>query len=232
MKKIISITLVSLVLSSLLLAQESVRPTFTNILTPYIFPSDVSMNGKILLFDKEWVKGKLLTANNTVISNDSFLFNFDKIDKRLLATIDFNKVFEIDWREFKAVLFYWHDTGFVFKHIYPLSNNDLFQVLINGSEKYSLYKTVHMKIVKEYYFDIGTPAKTPEKYLNLPEYCILFPNREYRIIHSIKRGAIERLFSLDPDFPKVNEYLNATLKAVCNEEYLKNLINYLNRETL
>jgi hypothetical protein len=232
MKKLISITLLSFVLSTFLQAQESVLPTFTSILTPYIFPVDVSMYGKILLFDREWVKGKLLTANNTVMSNDSFLFNYDKIERRLLATRDFNKIFEIDWREFKAVLFYWRDTGFVFKHIYPLSNKDLYQVLVNGNEKYSLYKTIHMKIVKEYYFSIGTPLTTPEKYLDLPEYCILFPNHEYRTIHSIKRLAIERIFYLDPDLPKVNDYLNASTKTVYDEEDLKNLIIYLNKETL
>jgi len=230
MKKSIISILLSLTVLCTISAQDSTRPVFTSILTPFIYPNDVSLNGKTLLFDKEWVKCKLLTANNAVISNDSFLFNFDKIDKRLLATRDFNKIFEVDWREFKAILFYLHDTGFVFKHIYPISNKDLFQVLINGNDKYSLYKTVHGKIVKDYYFNVGISVKVPEKYMDLPEYCILFPNREYRIIHSTKRAALERVFSLYPDYLKVNEYLNATAKTVYNEEDLKNLIYYLNKE--
>jgi hypothetical protein len=232
MKRLISVTLFSFAISCILHAQENAHPTFASILTPYIFPNDVSMNGKVLLFEKEWVKGKLLTANNSVVSNDSFLFNYDKIERRLLATTDFNKIFEIDWREFKAVLFYLHDTGFVFKHIYPLNNKDLFQVLINGNEKYSLYKTVHMKIVKEYYFTTGSNLKISEQYLDLPEYCILFPNHEYRIIHLLKRGPIERIFNLNPDYLKVSEFLNTTTRSVYNEEDLKNLIHYLNKETL
>ena len=232
MKKILFILLLSTCVSGVLNAQDSVKPVFASILTPFAYPADVSLNGKILLFETEWVKCKLLTANNTILNNDSFLFNFDKIDKRLLATRDFNKIFEVDWREFKAVLFYYHDTGFVFKHIYPISNKDLFQVLINGNEHYSLYKTVHAKIVKEYYFNVGIYTRVPEKYLDLPEYCILFPNREYRIIHSTKRAAIERVFSLYPDFAKVSEYLNATDKAVYDEDDLKRLINYLNKENL
>ena len=232
MKKVIFSLLLYLAVSCVLHAQDSVRPVFASVLRPFVYPSDISMTGKILLFGKEWLKGKLLTPNNTVISNDSFLFNFDKIDKRLLATRDFNNIFEIDWREFKAVLFYWHDTGFVFKHIYPISNKDLFQVLINGNEKYSLYKTVHAKVVKEYYFNVGASSKVPEKYQDLPEYCILFPNRDYRIIHSTKRAAIERVFSLDPDYLKVNEYLNTTAKSVYDEEDLKKLIYFLNKENL
>src|SRR5664279_1999736 len=136
MKRIITCTLLCITITSFLRAQDSsVRNSFAKILTPYLFLNEVAINAKILLFERQWVRGKLLTANNSVIANDSFLFNFDKIEKRLLVTTDFNKVFEIDWREFKAILFYIRDTGFVFKHIYPLSNKDLFQVLINGNDR-------------------------------------------------------------------------------------------------
>src|SRR6478736_5183261 len=185
MKRLIFCTLFSFAITCILHAQDSSRVSFTSILTPYVFLNEASINAKVLLFEREWVKGKLLTANNTVISNDSFLFNYDKMEKRLLATRDFNRVFEIDWREFKAALFYSHDTGYVFKHIYPLSNKDIFLVIINGGDRYSLYKTVHTKIIKENN-NVGSFAKGPEKYVDLPEYCILFPNREYRIMHGIK----------------------------------------------
>lgn len=231
MRRYIISTLLCLSFAGLVPAQDSVQTSFARIITPYLALNDVSINTRMLLFDRQWVRGKLLTANNTVIANDSFLFNFDKIERRLLVTMDYNKIFEIDWREFKAILFYIHDTGLVFKHIYTLSNKDLFQVLINGSERYSLYKTMHMKIVKETY-SVGSFSKSPEKFVDLPEYCILFPNREYRIIHSIKRAAIERIFNLDPDFLKVNEYLNAMGKSDYDENDLKNLITYLNKPSL
>jgi len=231
MKRLIFCTLFSFAITCILHAQDSSRVSFTSILTPYVFLNEASINAKVLLFEREWVKGKLLTANNTVISNDSFLFNYDKMEKRLLATRDFNRVFEIDWREFKAALFYSHDTGYVFKHIYPLSNKDIFLVIINGGERYSLYKTVHTKIIKENN-NVGSFAKGPEKYVDLPEYCILFPNREYRIMHGIKRAAIERIFSLDPDYLRVNDFLNAMGKNDCDESDLKNLIYYLNKGTL
>ena len=231
MKKYITCTLLSLAITCILHAQEIVRPEFTKIITPFIYNDNVSFTGQTFLFQKEWVKAKLLTANNEVISNDSFLFNFDKIDKRLLTTADFKKVFEIDWREFKAILFYWNDTAYVFKHIYDISNKDLFQVMINSSSKYSLYKTVHTKIVKGSY---GTASfgRTSDKFMDIPEYCILFPNREYRKIHMLKRSAIERIFKLDPDSEKVDDFLNLTAKNEYDEEDLKKLILYLNKERL
>ncbi len=42
----------------------------------------------------------------------------------------------------------------------------------------------------------------------IAEYYIFFPNREYRIIHLLKRAAIERLFKLNPDSDIVDEYLS------------------------
>jgi hypothetical protein len=231
MKKYISSILFLVVFTCFLHAQDSSRISFTSILTPLAFLDDAFFSAKTLLFNREWVKGKLLTANNTVISNDSFRFNFDKIEKRLLATRDFNRVFEIDWREFKAALFYSHDTGYVFKHIYALSNKDIFLVIINGGDRYSLYKTIHTKIVKENNY-IGSFISGSQKFVDITEYCILFPNHEYRIIHNIKRSSIERIFDLDPDYLRVNDFLNALGRADCDESDLKNLIYFLNKQTM
>jgi hypothetical protein len=232
MKRQILCAMFCISLAGSLHAQDSLRVMFARMLTPYLFLNEVTINAKLMLFERQWVRGKLLTANNTVLTNDSFMFNFDKMDKRLLVTKDFNRVFEIDWREFKAILFYIRDTGLVFKHIYPLSNKDLFQVIINGNDRYSLYKTVHMKIVKDVGSSFGSFSRVPERFVDLPEYCIMFPSHEYRIIHSTRRAAIERIFSLDPDYMKVNEYMNALGKQVFDEDDLKNLIYYLNKASL
>jgi hypothetical protein len=231
MKKYITCTFISLVVFMNSRAQEaSVTADFDRITTPYIYFNDGTYNGQNLLFYNEWVKGKLLTSNNTVIYNESYLFNYDKIEQRLLITTDFRKVYQIDWREFKAVLFYHHDTGYVFKHITLVSNKDLFQVLINVDNKYSLFKTIHTKVVKSSY-GAASFGRSSDKYLDVPEYCILFPNREYRLIHFLKRPALEKVFELDAGLEKVNDYLNANYKEVYDEEDLKQLIAYLNKSS-
>jgi hypothetical protein len=235
MKKYFATTLFAIAISLTLHAQDSVHPDFDKISTPYFY-FEGSFNGKNLLFDNNWVKAKLLTANNSILSNDSFLFNFDKIDQRLLMTADFKRVSEIDWREFKAIMFYSRDTAYIFKHIYYISNRDLFQVLINDNSKYSLYKTIHTKLIKGHYGSttFSTPnAKSSDQYQDVPEYCILFPNREYRIIHLLKRASIERVFKLNPDGDIVDDFLNMDRnKEYYNEDDLVRLINYLNKETL
>ena len=224
MKKNITCTFFCFVILCISHAQDSVHPTFDKISTPYIYFERV-FNGKTLLFDNTWVRAKLLTANNSTISNDSLLFNFDKIDQRLLVTADFKKVSEIDWREFKAILFYLHDSAYVFKHIYYVSNKDLFQVLITDDGKYSLFKTIRTKLVRGEY-----TSRAIDEYVDMPEYCILFPNKEYRTFHLLKKGSIEKVFKLNPDRDTVDNFLNsAGNKEQYSEEDLIRLITYLNK---
>ena len=237
MKKYITCTLLCLAISYIIHAQGIARTEISQIGTPFPYVNDLSLNGKNFYFDSGWVKARILAANNTIISNDSFLFNFDKIDHRLLITTDFKKIFEIDRREFKAILFYWHDSVYIFKHINSINDKDLFEVMINDNDKYSLYKVTRTKIVKGHYGGSsfsGTNDKSSDVYLNEPEYYIFFPNREYRKIHLLKKAAIERLFKLNPESDMVNEYLNniAGNKELCGEKELKQLILYLNREIL
>lgn len=236
MKKQITCTLLSLVISYVLHAQGSARSEIYQISTPFPYANDISFNGKNFYFDSSWVKARLLSANNTILSSDSFLFNFDKIDHRLLITTDFKRVFEIDRREFKAVLFYWRDSAYVFKHINFINDKDLFEVIISDNNKYSLYKVVRTKLVKGHYGGSGFSAtndRSSDKYLDDKEYYIFFPNREYRIIHLIKKTAIERAFKLNPDSDIVDEFLSMTgNKEQYGENELKQLILYLNNSIL
>ena len=57
-------------------AQDSLRVTFAKMLTPYLFLNEVAINAKILLFERQWVRGKLLTANNTVRHQRFFSVQF------------------------------------------------------------------------------------------------------------------------------------------------------------
>ncbi|HXB28715.1 MAG TPA: hypothetical protein VNW49_02795, partial [Puia sp.] len=203
---------------------------------PFTDLNQGSFKGKNLLFDGNWVKGKLLTSNNSIVSGDNFLFNFDKIEHKLLITADYKNIFEIDRREFKAALFYFNDSAYVFKHIYFINDKDLFQILVNDETRYSLYKVIHTKLIKETFGinAISTPGSTAfrEKYVDMPEYYIFFPNREYRSIFTLKKGPIERIFELNRDSEKVNEFLKMTTSKVYDENELIQLILFLNKESI
>lgn len=183
-----------------------------------------------LYFEGGWVRAKLLRADNSVLSNDSFLYNFDKIDRSLLMTVDNKNVFEIDHREFKAIIFYVHDSAYLFKHIDFINDKDLFQILINSKDGYSLCKVMRTKLVK-FYSSIGLqPARLSplDKYEDIIMYYIFFPNRDYKKIFLLKKSAIARSFRLDPDGQKVSEYLDVIGKKELTESDLIQMINYLN----
>jgi hypothetical protein len=236
MKKYITCSLLAFAIPYIIFAQGTVRSEIYQISTPFPYANDITFNGKNFYFDSSWVKARILSANNTIISSDSFLFNFDKIEHRLLITTDFKRVYEIDRREFKAILFYWHDSAYVFKHINFINDKDLFEVIISDNNKYSLYKVVHTKLIKGHYGGSGfssTNDKSSDTYQDDKEYYIFFPNREYRIIHLLKKAAIERAFKLNPDSEIVDEFLSmAGHKEYYAENELKQLIAYLNKSTL
>jgi hypothetical protein len=234
MKKYITCTLLCLIILHPGNAQDSVITSLERIIKPYE-NFEGFFEGQNLLFENNWVKARVLTANNSIVSNDSFRFNFNKMDRALITTADYKKVFEIDWREFKAVLFYIKDSAYIFRHIEMVNNKDLFQVLVNGNDKYSLFKTTHTKLVKGHYGGLS-PApydRFSDHFVNATEYCILFPNREYRIFYVLKRAAIERIFKLNPDGAKVKNFLDMTgNKELYEESDLLQLISYLNNESL
>ena len=230
MKKYLTCTIFYLSISGFLHAQENKQGGIYNISIPFKYLDD-GFSGQKFLFSDIWVKGKILTANNSVLSNDSILYNYDKIDQRLLITTDFKNVYEIDRREFKALLFYWHDSVYVYKHINGVSNKDLFQVLIGGHSKYSLFKTIHTKIIKGSYGAVSFGTSS-DKYLDNTEYCVIFPNQDFRMIHILKRSSIEQVFKLLPESEEVDNFLNRSGKIDYEEEDLVRLIAYLNSSSL
>jgi hypothetical protein len=236
MKKYITCTLLCFSVSYILYAQAKLSPEFTKISTPFQYPNDISFNGKNFYFDSSWVKARILASDNSIISSDSYLFNFDKVEHRLLITADFKTIFEIDRREFKAILFYWHDSAYIFKHINFINDKDLFEVIINDNAKYSLYKVTHTKLLKARYRGISFSATGEiigDMYVNELVYYIFFPNKEYRTIHLLKRSAIERLFKLNPDSDIVDEFLQMSgNKQLYAESEFKQLILYLNSQEL
>jgi hypothetical protein len=240
MKKYITCTLLSISMSYIIHAQENVHPDITQISKPFTNFTQGSFKGRNLYFGSNWVKGRLLTSNNSVVGCDSFLFNFDKLERRLLITSDFKTMFEIDRREFKAVQFYWNDSAYIFKHIYFINDKDLFEVLVNDESRYSLFKVLRTKIIRGTISSMaaaGTNVLFPggyltDKYVDIVEYYISFPNRDYRSFFTIKKGALKRLFGLNPDSDKVNEFLSMIGDKKYDENDLIQLVTYLNKGSL
>ena len=212
-------------------AQNGMYADYAQYREPIDYSTDVKLKGRRILFDSSWARAKVLSANNTLIQNDSFYFNFDKISQNLYVTKDYKKVYEVDKREYKAVLFYWNDTKYLFKHVYLINKKDFFQEIIQNDDKYSLYKLIHatVRVRSNTALPVPDTYRRFELFKDVPEYFILFPNKEYKSLFLIKKSSLDRAFKLSPDNQKVNEFMQNLKEDIPEEEILRNLITYLNQ---
>lgn len=238
MRKYITCTLLCFSISYIIHAQENAYPDITQISKPFTSFNPTPFKGRNLYFGGNWVKARLLTSNNSILSSDTFFFNFDKVERKLLITSDFRSIYEIDHREFKAIEFYLNDSAYFFKHIYFINDKDLFQMLVSEEGKYSLYKVSRTKIIRGNIGTIGTSAGGPpggyfmDKYMDFVEYFILFPNKDYRSFFYIKKPTLKRLFGLNPDSNKLDDYFNLIGDREYDENDLIQLVTYLNKGSL
>ncbi len=81
--------------------------------------------GNRYLFD-DWAKGTVVTANNSVIDNRNFLFNYDKITNNLFISLDTKTAIEVSKEEFKAFTLRKDDSEYVFTHVFLIDNHHFF----------------------------------------------------------------------------------------------------------
>jgi hypothetical protein len=190
----------------------------------------VPVSGNPLLFDFTWAHAKLTTENNKVIQNDSLFFNFNKLSQNLLVTQDFEKIYEIDKREVKSVTFYWHDSVYIFEHVFAINTRDFFQEFIQNDQKYSLYKHFHTSIkpVSWHTNGLAWEGSVYDAYVDEPVYYIIFPNKETRILDDTRPKSIRRVFRLQRDSKTVDDFLTKNKDRFAGENLLWNLIIFLN----
>jgi hypothetical protein len=229
MRRFFYLTLMSIFFVLKGVAQNGTFPNYPQYNPP---PSreGITTKGSPLLFDSAWAHAKVVSENNEVISNDSLLFNFNKLNQNLLLTQDYQKIYEVDKRDFKSVTFYWHDSVYIFEHVFAINKKDFFQEIIRDDKKYSLYKFIHttIKPVNWHSNGLTTEGELYDQYVDDPVYYIIFPDKEYRILNKINRKSVEKAFNLKKDNQKVKIWLAGKNNNLTGEDLLWNLIINLN----
>lgn len=77
--KYITSTLLCLSISYTIRAQENVHPDIAQLSKPFVSNSLFPFRGKNLYFGGDWVRARILTSNNNILSNDSFLLIMTKL---------------------------------------------------------------------------------------------------------------------------------------------------------
>jgi len=224
------------------MAQTGGFPNY-NLYSPPTYYKDVPVKGSPLLFDSGWAHANVIAANNKIIENDSLYFNFNKINQSLLLTKDYRKIYEVDKREFKSVTFFWHDSVYIFEHVYLINNKDFFEELVRDDHKYSLYKFINTLIKPVAWHTNGlvstetaegsngmvTEGKLYDQFVDIPVYYILMPNKEYRVLNEINEKSITRAFKLKADSEKVASWISRNKNRAFGEDFLLKLILFLNQ---
>ena len=171
-----------------------------------------SQNG--FLFDQIWVKADLVTASNRFVRNDSLLFTFDKISQDIYFT-DQRSVFKVDKSEIKSVTFYCYNSAYTLEHVSAINDREFFLTLVKSKDKYSLYRTVNSRWANDEYKDRAV-------------YYILRPDQGFIKLYSLNRNAVDHAFSLSGDQQKIDTFYSLHGNEAFSENYLKELIEYLN----
>lgn len=229
-RRIISMPIICLLMSGFNSGAQTIGHIYKNV--PDFTEKEVI--GSRYLFDTAWVKGNVVAADNVILNNDSVLYNFDKISQNLFFTTDRKIVYEVDRREFKSITFYRNDSAFVFERVQVINPDDFFQVLAFSSDKYALYKKIHTELKKANYTTNGLSesGNKYDEYIDNMEYFIVLPNKEYRSLASLKKSVVEKAFELSPDKNKVEAYFSSHKNKVSQENYVENLVKFLNGEAV
>jgi len=179
-------------------------------------------------FFSDWVHGYTLTDKDSLRENDSYLFNYQKIDGVLLYTSDGKTMNMLDKSQAKKfVLFDGSGQQATFEAVPEIDNKHYFQVLASGS-KYAIYKDLNTKFLKADFQTNGitTSGNNYDSYVDEAIYYVVkFPGGKPQKI-SLKRKAIKAAFAADAD--KINKYLTDHDSDEVDDNFLKGAGEYMN----
>ncbi len=192
-----------------------------------VFTHREDTRGSRYLFDK-WVSGSVTDSGNNVINNNSYLFNYDKISKKLLLTQDMKSVIEIEKAGIKSFTLKNEGNYVVFECIPLIDNTNFLQSLVKGNDKYSLFKSVKTKFEKSDFHSDGLveSGKPYDEYVDEAEYFVVFPGgkEDKKII--FKQKSIKDVFSSETE--KLKSFFSQHRDEPIDETYLIALVLFLN----
>lgn len=175
----------------------------------------------------DWSPGLVVNQFDTVIKNDSYRYNFDKITGDLLMTQDGKQYIEIDRTNVKSFAIKGQDGGYVFEQVHLLDPTNYFMLLGKGG-KYASYKAIKTKLVKA---NGGTNGLTStghdyDEYVDQFYYFLIdLQTNEIRQFEPRKKSIRE---VAGEDRPKVEKYISQHRYDNIDDKYITGLVNYLN----
>ncbi len=189
------------------------------------FNSTSNTRGRRYYFD-EWVKGEVISSFGKAISNEDYLFNFDKVNNNLLVTKDKKEIIEVNKESIREIHLTEKDATYDFEKVDQISPDRFVEVLVKN-DKISLYRTLNTHFVKANYTTNGlTESGNPyDEYVDEPTYFINYKGNFRPVL--LKFRSIKSC--LKEESKKVKDFYADHINDEIDENYLKEIVVYLNK---
>ncbi len=189
------------------------------------FNSTENTKGRRYFFD-EWVRGTVISASGKKINSEDLYFNFDKVNNSLIVSKDKKEVIEVVGDSIREIRFASKDQVYDFVKEEKISPQHFVQQL-QKNDLLSLYKTINTKFVKSNYTTNGlSESGNPyDEYVDAPAYFISYKG-EFRPV-TLKFKSIKTALKEEPK--KVNDYYDQHQNDEVDEDFLVNLVIYINK---
>lgn len=184
-------------------------------------------HGNRYLFDS-FVPGYVLSTNGTIVYNETYRFDYDKIGGDLLLTQDNNNVTQVPDEQIKTFsLFGTGDQLVTFEKVPAIDNKHYLQVLASGT-KYSIYKSITTRLVKASYVNAGitTHGNNYDEFVDDIDYYFVDAKTNQPQKFNPKKKALKAIFAAEPD--KINKYITDNSGDI-DDAYLSKLGAYMNQ---
>jgi hypothetical protein len=175
----------------------------------------------------DWSSGLVVNQYDTIISNPSYLFNYDKITGDLMMTQDKQNYISIDRSEVKSFAIKNSNGGYVFARVPETGSNGYFQVISKG-EKYAIYKSIKTKLVKAQGQSNGltTVGNDYDEYVDEYIYYLVDIKNKSVKQFELKKKSIKEAVEAEKD--KAEKYFADHKRDDLDDNFLRGFGAYLN----
>jgi len=176
---------------------------------------------------ENWVHGSVLGVDGIVYNSSKLLFNYDKVGQKLFMLSDSTTAIELSSGDIAGFTLKDDSSEYHFERLRNSTDLNFYQPVYKNEKGYSLYKLLFTKLKKADYQTNGIikSGNKYDEYVDENKYFILPPKKELMKIDFKKKSIEEKL---ENESLKVESFFTEHKKEKLNEEFVKNLLQFLN----
>jgi len=209
--------------------QNYIRSSSGSVNTGTVLPNFLikqDTKGNRYLYEN-WVEGSVTGVNGVVYNPPKYRYNYDKINRKLFMLLDTTTIVELSSEDIAGFSLKTNGQVMVFERLKNSTDLNFYQAVYKNDKGYSLYKLLTTKFKKADFQTNGIieSGNKFDEYIDDQAYFILSPKQELIKI-SFKKKNIEKV--LDNESSKVDTFFSQHKNEVLDENFVKELLRYLN----